>query len=387
MVKKRKSVKSKKVAAERPAVLGKPRPRKKVVAKQSAVLSKPRPRKKVIAERPAVLSTLQPGRIATIIGLLALCAILGYYDWTVHRPRDFGDQIWVIKRGDTLRQIASQLKRDSIIGETVSLRLMARVHGLGRQIRPGEYRFSRATTLTQFLQRIVSDTGQIGIKVTILEGWTFQQMREQLRQAPRLKQASATMTEQQIMSELGYPELSAEGRFFPDTYYYTAQHTDLSVYRQAFQLMQEKLAAAWENRADDLILKNKDEALIMASIIEKESQIVAEQPKIAGVFHNRLKKRMRLQADPTVVYGLGQKYKGNITRAHLRIDTPYNTYTRNGLTPTPICLPSEQALNAAVRPDTTAAYYFVAKGNGQHHFSRTLAQHNKAVKRYLRKRK
>jgi UPF0755 protein len=195
------------------------------------------------------------------------------------------------------------------------------------------------------------------------------------------------MTGQQIMAELGYPDLHPEGQFFPDTYHYNAGQTDLSIYHKSFQLMQENLEYAWEHRADNLMLKNKDEALILASIIEKESQAIEEQALIAGVFHNRLVKGMRLQTDPTVIYGLGSDYDGDITRAHLRTDTPYNTYTRYGLTPTPISLPGMSSLEAAVQPASTDAYYFVAKGGGLHQFSKTLKQHNRAVKKFLLERK
>lgn len=330
----------------------------------------------------------RPAKIILILVLLGFGAPFGYYDWAIHRPLDFGERTWVIQRGDALRQIAAQLKHHDIITEDMSLRVLARVSGGGRQIRPGEYQFPPATSLREMLRRLINGSGQIGIKVTILEGWTFHQMRAHLRRAPKLKQTTAALSDQQLMAKLGYPTLHPEGRFFPDTYHYTAQQTDLAIYRQAFELMQDKLDFAWRNRADNLILKRQDEALIMASIIERESQLRAEQPRIAGVFHNRLQKGMRLQADPTVLYGLGPTHRGGLSRAHLKTDTTYNTYTRNGLTPTPISLPSAEALNAAVRPASTGEYYFVAAGSGGwHHFSVTLEQHNQAVSRYRRARK
>lgn len=317
-------------------------------------------------------------------GLLILITIVGLSAWVVNRPLDFGTQPWVIEPGDTLGKVAAQLVERDVIDQALQLRVLARMRGLGRQVRAGEYRFPPDTSLWEFLTRVVNGKGQVGIKVTIIEGWTFQQMRAHLRRAPKLKQVTAAMSDRQVMAELGHPELHPEGRFFPDTYYYTSGQTDLSIYRKAFHLMQEKLDAAWETRTGDLRLADKDEALIMASIIEKESWIAEEQHKIAGVFYNRLKKGMRLQTDPTVIYGLGANFDGNLTRTHLKADTPYNTYTRKGLPPTPISLPAEDALKATVRPARTDAYYFVASGGGWHHFSETLAQHNKAVWKYVR---
>ncbi|MDD9857772.1 MAG: endolytic transglycosylase MltG [Gammaproteobacteria bacterium] len=311
----------------------------------------------------------------------------GYYAWAINRPLDFGGETWVIEPGDTLGRVARQLVEQGVIDETLSLRLLARKDGLGRRVRFGAYRFPPAISLREFLHRIATGKGQIDFRITILEGWTFARMRETLRRAPDLKAVTAAMTDRQIMAELGHPELHPEGRFFPDTYRYAAGQTDLSVYRRAFRLMQERLAAAWGQRGADVPLKSKDQALIIASIIEKESQIGPEQRRIAGVFYNRLRKGMRLQTDPTVIYGLGAAYRGNITRTHLKTDTPYNTYTRDGLPPTPISLPGAGALHAAVHPAATGAYYFVAKGGGAHHFSATLDQHNKAVRRYARGRK
>ena len=327
------------------------------------------------------------GLRAALAGVGVLLVAAGYFVWAINRPLDFGEQTWLIQPGDTLGGVATQLVERDVIRETMSLRLLARKDNLGRRIRAGEYRFPPALSLRQFLSRIVTGRGQIGSKVTIIEGWTFQQMREQLRRAPGLKSATAALTGAQIMAELGHPDLHPEGRFFPDTYYYTAGQSDLAIYRQAFQLMRKQLAWAWENRDAHLTFTAPQEALIMASIIEKESYLADEQRHIAGVFHNRLVKGMRLQTDPTVIYGLGARFNGNLTRAHLRADTPYNTYTRGGLPPSPISLPGADALRAAVQPAATEAYYFVSKGDGRHQFSTTLEQHNKAVQRFIRNRK
>ncbi len=337
--------------------------------------------------RSKIPAKAQPVIIYAGLGLLGLSIALGGFLWAIHRPLDFGEQVWVIKPGDTLNQVATQLVEQGVIKQTVLLKLLAYRGDLGRQMRSGEYRFPPATSLNEFLQRISRGKGQIGIKVTILEGWTFRQMRAHLRIARNLKSVTAGLSDRQIMAQLGHPKLHPEGRFFPDTYAYVSGQTDLSIYRKAYRLMQDKLDFAWENREDDLRLANKEEALIMASIVQKESWVTDEQPEIAGVFYNRLKKGMRLQTDPTVIYGLGVNFDGNLTRAHLKADTPYNTYTRNGFPPTPISLPGDDALAAVMHPKRTTAYYFVAKGGGRHHFSQTLAEHNKAVRAYLRKLK
>ena len=219
--------------------------------------------------------------------------------------------------------------------------------------------------------------------VTIVEGWTFRMMREVLGTAEGLRPDTREWSDDRIMEALGYPDLHPEGQFYPDTYYYRKGDPDLDIYRKAFELMQFRLRQVWAQRSPDLPLDDPYEALIVASIIEKETQDRDEQPTIAGVLFNRLRKGMRLQTDPTVIYGVGDAFDGNIIRKHLKTDTPYNTYTRAGLTPTPISLPGMDSLMAAVRPAETEAYYFVAKGGGRHHFSRTLEEHNRAVRKYI----
>jgi len=322
-------------------------------------------------------------QLGVLLPLTVVAVAVLYYAWAVNRPLDFGDEVWVIAPGETLGIVADRLVAREVIGESVSLRLLARPGDLGRRVRSGAYRFPAGISMREFLRRVVTGAGQIGLKITFIEGWTFARMRAEIAAAPKLQHATAGLSWPEIMAELGAPGVHPEGRFFPDTYRYTAGQTDLSVYRQAYRLMQDKLAAAWESRAGSVPLGSADEALIIASIIEKESQVVAEQPRIAGVFYNRLRAGMRLQTDPTVIYGLGDKLRGKLRRKHLRVDTPYNTYTRHGLPPTPISLPGADALRAAVQPEATDAYYFVASGGGgAHHFSATLDQHNRAVRRY-----
>lgn len=325
--------------------------------------------------------------LGAVLMLLGALAGYGYYHWSINRPLDFGERVWAIQQGETLHHIATRLEAENVIGDTLPLKVLARINGLHRQIHAGEYRFPPRISLKEFLQLIASGQGRVENKVTIIEGWTFRQMRAQLREAPKLRHTTVFLSDQAIMAKLGHPDWHPEGRFFPDTYHYDVGETDLSIYRRAFRLMQKKLDHAWENRADNLVLQNRYEALVLASIIEKETYAASEGSKISSVFHNRLRRGMRLQTDPTVIYGLGAAYRGQITRTHLKTDTPYNTYTRGGLTPTPISLPGAESLQAAVRPLKTNVYYFVAKGGGRHHFSRTLREHNRAVRKYLRNRK
>jgi len=324
-------------------------------------------------------------RISLLPLLLALIAIstVVYYHHTINTPLNFDDEIFVIQKGETLHSIAERLVDKKIVNEPYTLRIKARLEGISSQIRAGKYRFPNGIIISDLLNRLVNGTGQVGIKVTIIEGWSFKQMRKALAKEERLVQLTVNWTDQQIMEKLGYPELHPEGQFYPDTYHYWSGDTDLSILEKAFMLMQQKLECAWGNRSNELILKDSYEALIMASIIEKETQHRPEQSKIAGVFVNRLKNGMRLQTDPTVIYGLGDKYDGDIKSKHLKTDTPYNTYIRYGLTPTPISLPGMDSLLAAVNPEETDAYYFVAKGGGKHYFSRTLSEHNAAVQKYI----
>ena len=324
------------------------------------------------------------GLSSVLLAMVVFAGIaFGYYQYTLVQPLDFQQQTFTVKRGETLNSIAARLLKSGIIKEPYTLKLKARLSGVDKRIFAGEYGVSSGVSIQSFLNQLTTGDGVVDYKVSIIEGWTFKQMREALTKEEKIKKISVGWKDQEIMSELGYPELHPEGQFYPDTYHYQSGDTDLSIYKRAFDLMQERLDGAWENRSEGIMISSRYEALILASIIEKETQYRPEQPEISGVFDNRLRKGMKLQTDPTVIYGLGDEYKGNITRKHLRTDTPYNTYTRYGLTPTPISLPGLESLQAAVNPAKTDAYYFVAKGAGQHKFSRTLKEHNRAVQKYL----
>jgi len=219
--------------------------------------------------------------------------------------------------------------------------------------------------------------------LTLVEGWNFRQVRAALATA-ELKPDSAALGEAALMERLGRTGVAAEGRFFPDTYTYAKGASDLTVLRRALHAMDRQLAAAWEQRAADTPLKTPDEALVLASIVEKETGREADRALVAGVFTNRLRASMLLQTDPTVIYGLGERFDGNLRKRDLQTDTPYNTYTRTGLPPTPISMPGKASLLAAVQPERTKALYFVARGDGSSHFSSSLDEHNRAVGRYQR---
>jgi UPF0755 protein len=255
--------------------------------------------------------------------------------------------------------------------------------GDARRIRAGSYEITAGTTPRGLLEKMVLGDETL-VTVRLIEGWTFRQFRAELARAPGLRQDTAAMSDKQIMEALGRPGVHPEGRFFPDTYAYSRGSSDLAVLRRALNAMERRLAAAWEQRAAGVPLRSPDEALILASIVEKETGLEADRGQVAGVFANRLRIGMRLQTDPTVIYGLGEAFDGNLRRRDLETDTPYNTYTRAGLPPTPIAMPGKRSLLAAVNPEATKALYFVARGDGTSVFSENLADHNRAVNRYQR---
>ncbi len=220
--------------------------------------------------------------------------------------------------------------------------------------------------------------------VTLVEGWTFKQVREALAKAEQLKPEGAPLGNSELMQRLGREGVHPEGRFYPDTYTYSKGSTDLAVLKRAMRAMDTKLAMAWSQRNPNVPLQSPDQVLTLASIVEKETGRASDQPQISAVFNNRLLLGMRLQTDPTVIYGMGEAFDGNLRKNDLLSDTPYNTYTRTGLPPTPIAMPGRQALWAATHPAATKALYFVARGDGTSAFSETLEEHNRAVNKYQR---
>ncbi|MEO5733401.1 MAG: endolytic transglycosylase MltG [Rubrivivax sp.] len=255
--------------------------------------------------------------------------------------------------------------------------------GQARRIRAGSYEIDAGTSPRRLLAKMVQGDETLE-RVQFIEGWTVRQMRAALAAAPHLKHTTATLDEAKLMAALGEAGTAAEGRFFPDTYVYSRGVSDVTVLRRARRIMIERLAAAWDQRSADTPLQTADEALILASIVEKETGQSADRALVAGVFINRLRIGMPLQTDPTVIYGLGERFDGDLRKRDLLADTPYNTYTRSGLPPTPIALPGLASLQAVVRPEPTKALYFVARGDGGSVFSESLADHNRAVNRYQR---
>jgi UPF0755 protein len=257
--------------------------------------------------------------------------------------------------------------------------------GQARQIKAGSYEIETGASPRSLLAKMVQGDETLE-QVRFIEGWTLRQLRQALAAAPHLKPLTAAMSEAELMAAVGSPGLPAEGQFFPDTYRYSRGVSDLTVLKRAHQALQRQLAATWAQRAPDTPLRNAQEALILASIIEKETGLEADRTQVAGVFSNRLRIGMRLQTDPTVIYGLGEAFDGNLRRRDLEADTPFNTYTRAGLPPTPIALPGLASLRAAVQPARTRALYFVARsdGSGGSVFSETLADHNRAVNQFQR---
>ena len=263
--------------------------------------------------------------------------------------------------------------------------LLAKLKGVETRVRAGEYEIEAGMTPDNLLEKFTQGNA-IQYSFTVIEGWSFRQMLTELTNDPIIVHTLDGKTNQEIMDLLGYPDQHPEGLFFPDTYRFPKGTRDVDFLRRAYQVMQKHLTREWNQRAGDIPLKSSYEALILASIIEKETGAGFERPLISGVFTRRLKKKMRLQTDPTIIYGLGDKFDGNIRFRDLKKDTPYNTYLHAGLTPTPIALPGLDAIHAALHPAKTEALYFVSKGDGTHQFSATLEEHNAAVKRYQLKR-
>lgn len=297
-------------------------------------------------------------------------------------------ELFVIQPGDNLSRVSQRLYQQGLSpAPSVYLDIYGRLQGNANQIKAGEYEIQQGMTLPALLQQFID--GKVKqYAFTIIEGMTAQQVLAKLREHPKIKPSATEPDLLAVMAALENEDKHAEGWFMPETYYFTAGTSDIELLRRAYRKMDRYLLQAWENRAEDLPYKTPYDALIMASIIEKETGVPDERDIIAGVFVRRLQIGMRLQTDPTVIYGMGDEFDGNIRRKDLRTDTPYNTYTRHGLPPTPICLPSREAIDAALHPVDGDYLYFVATGSeGRHTFSTNLEDHNKAVRAYWSSRR
>lgn len=330
-------------------------------------------------------------RLALIVGGFVLITILfaGLVAWDYSRfvatPLHLSKPRLVeLKHGVSMRAFGEKLVREQILPsprDALYLDLYARLSGAASHLKAGEYQLKPGLRPKGLVALLVS--GKVfQHRLTVVDGWTFSEMMHAVENSPALKHVLKGDTGAQVMKALGHPHQSPQGRFFPDTYYFPRGTTDIDFLRRAYRKMRQVLDKEWRQRAHDLPFDTPYKALTLASIIEKETAVAQEREKIAGVFVRRLKRGMRLQADPTVIYGLGKAYNGDITIQDLRKDTPYNTYTRNGLPPTPICLPSRASIHAALHPEAGKALYFVATGKGTHVFSDTLAQHDREVEKY-----
>ena len=328
-----------------------------------------------------------------VLGLLGLAGLVTGLAaaWWLHAPIEIrpaaGAQVLdlEIDFGDSPRSVAQTVRSVGAQVNPTLLYAWFRVSGQARQIKAGNYEIAPDTAPRALLRMLVR--GEETLKtVTLPEGLNFAQVRAALAKAEMLRPDSSELTPEQIMDKIGRPGLHPEGRFFPDTYSYGKGSSDLQVLRRAARAMDKRLAQVWSQREPGLPIDSAQQALILASIVEKETGKASDRPLIAGVFVNRLRIGMRLQTDPTVIYGLGERFDGDLRKRDLLADTPYNTYTRSGLPPTPIAMPGKAALLAAVQPARTPALYFVARGDGSSQFSATLEEHNRAVNRYIRGR-
>ena len=331
------------------------------------------------------------GLMKWLVSLLLLTALAALgAAWWLHQPLDTGATQapldLSIEPGTSPKAVAQAVVDAGVQTSPTALYAWFRLSGQDRQIRAGSYEIAPGTSPRRLLAMLVRGEETLRT-VTLVEGWNWRQVRQALAKAELLKPDSKGLSDEALMAQLGRPGLAPEGRFYPDTYSYAKNSSDLKVLERALKAMDKQLAKAWADRLPNVALKSANEALILASIVEKETGKGSDRALISSVFHNRLRIGMMLQTDPTVIYGLGEAFDGNLRRIHLRTDTPWNTYTRTGLPPTPIAMPGKAALLAAVQPASSQALYFVAKGDGSSHFSASLDEHNRAVNRYQRGQK
>ena len=321
------------------------------------------------------------------LAVLAAAAVAGYGWWWVHQPLRLPPGVeavdLAIEPGTLPRAVAQAVRKAGVDVDPRLLFTWFRVSGQGQRIKAGSYELERGITPQRLLEKLAR--GEESMRaVTLVEGWNWRQVRAALAKAEHLKPETRGLSDADIMKLLGREGVAPEGRFFPDTYAYSKGSSDVKLLQRALRAMDKRLAEAWAQRSPESVLKTPEDALILASIVEKETGKAADRTLIASVFHNRLRVGMPLQTDPTVIYGLGERFDGNLRKVDLLTDTPFNTYTRPGLPPTPIAMPGKASLLAAVQPAPGKYFYFVAKGNGASHFSESLDEHNRAVNRYQR---
>jgi len=316
---------------------------------------------------------------------LALLAAAGAYAWVTRHPLPLPERpfTFTVRSGESLRAVARGLTGAGVLPADWTLIALARIERVDRAIKAGNYEVPAGTTLDGLLAKLTQgDVTQTSF--TIVEGWSWRDLREALRAEPDVAKTVLDLPEEALMRAIGASEAQVEGWFFPDTYFFAAGATDAALLKRAHRAMQRRLDAAWATRNPGLPLNSPYEALVLASIVEKETGQPADRPLVASVLENRLRQGMRLQADPTVIYGIGDRYGGSLTRRDLDTDTAYNTYLRDGLPPTPIALPGQAALDAVLHPPATPYLYYVSRGDGSSEFSASLPEHNRAVAKYQR---
>ncbi|HZX75698.1 endolytic transglycosylase MltG [Lysobacter sp.] len=328
--------------------------------------------------------------------ILLLLVAIGAGAWFWQRYTSFADaplsgldagETLLVEKGDSLPTVVRKLREAGVEqGELIEWRALAKQLGAAGRLQVGEYALEPGTSPRKLLTAM-RDGKVVHRRFTIVEGWNIRELRAALARSKELRQETTDLDDRALMKALGHEGQHPEGRFLPETYLFTRGDSDLDVLKRAHTAMEKALADAWSRRRDDSVLKTPDEMLVLASIVEKETGIAEERPRIAGLFERRLRIGMRLQTDPTVIYGIGASYDGNIRKRDLLTDTPYNTYTRAGLPPTPIAMPGTDALHAVARPAPGEELYFVAvgDGSGRHLFARTLAEHEANVQRYLQR--
>jgi UPF0755 protein len=326
-------------------------------------------------------------RLAAVLVLAAATGFGAWFAWHVHaaHPLPATPVEFAVPQGSSLRAAAARLRNAGLLPDAWSFVLLGRVLGRAGDIKAGHYQVTEPVSprgLLELLTRGMVTQSEI----RFIEGWTLKQLRRALDQHPDLRHETSALSDAELAREVGAAEPGLEGLIFPDTYYFPRGGSDTAVLRRAYRGMQEELRAAWAARAAGLPFATPYEALILASIVEKETGAAADRPMIAGVFVNRLKRGMKLDTDPSVIYGLGDAFDGNLRKRDLLADSPYNTYTRAGLPPTPIAMPGLASIRAALNPAPTSALYFVARGDGTSQFSTNLADHERAVTKYQRKR-
>ena len=312
---------------------------------------------------------------------IAIILLSIYFKDYADRPlsSDSKEVTLTIPPGMSFKNVTQELFRHGLIKQKLTWDIFGRLSGATNAIKAGEYSFSTSLTPGQLLNKLVrGDTIQFSL--TVIEGWTFKQLWAAVKQHDKI--AHTVSSPEELLAKLDLKNQHPEGWFYPDTYHFPAGMTDVEFFQRAFQYMLKVLDEEWTNRKTDTLLKSPEEVLTLASIIEKETSVEDERTLVAAVFTTRLKRGMRLQTDPTVIYGMGELYDGNISRKYLKTDTPYNTYLHKGLPPTPIALPSRASIAAALNPADSEVVYFVAKGDGTHHFSSTYEEHREAVIKY-----